>query len=97
MLAVRGPRAQADRDLYKTEMQNLLSSYPNLSIMEASVEDLILDQKDSVVKGVATQDGQQIFVSQVVITTGTFLRGKCYLGRFMNMLMHAIFITLTIM
>jgi tRNA uridine 5-carboxymethylaminomethyl modification enzyme len=62
------------------EMQKLLSSYPNLSIMEASVEDLILDQKDSVVKGVTTQDGRQILVSQVVITTGTFLRGKCYLG-----------------
>lgn len=62
-------------------MQTLLATYPNLSIVEASAEDLILDNNDSIVRGIITQDGRQIQVSQVVITTGTFLRGKCYLGQ----------------
>eukprot|EP00981_Chlorochromonas_danica_P012946 scaffold5597_cov159-Ochromonas_danica.AAC.2 len=80
--AVRGPRAQADRDLYKAEMQALLRNYPNLNIIEASAEDLLFaDEKESIIAGVKTQDGREISVKSVVITTGTFLRGKCYLGR----------------
>ncbi len=55
--AVRGPRAQADRDLYKMEMQKLLFSYPNLSIVEASAEDLLLDDSSSKVRGILTKDG----------------------------------------
>jgi tRNA uridine 5-carboxymethylaminomethyl modification enzyme len=79
--AVRGPRAQADRDLYKAEMQSLLKNYPNLEIVEASVEDLILNTLMNKVEGIKTQDNREIIAGQVVITTGTFLRGKCYLGR----------------
>jgi tRNA uridine 5-carboxymethylaminomethyl modification enzyme len=79
--AVRGPRAQADRDLYKQEMQALLTTYPNLEILEASVEDLVLDKNMERIEGIKTQDGREVQTGQVVITTGTFLRGKCYLGR----------------
>lgn len=83
--AVRGPRAQADRDLYKSEMQTLLKDYPNLHIVEASVEDLLIESSDalqtSICKGIVTQDGREIIAGRVVITTGTFLRGTCFLGR----------------
>lgn len=82
--AVRGPRAQADRDLYKLEMQSLLSTYPNLFVVEASVEDLLLEKQGDgshIVKGITTQGGDRILSDSVVITTGTFLRGKIHLGR----------------
>lgn len=87
--AVRGPRAQADRDIYKSEMQSLLRSYPNLSILEASVEDLILDnysdggqeKPTATVKGIVTGEGKELLANRVVITTGTFLRGMIHLGR----------------
>jgi tRNA uridine 5-carboxymethylaminomethyl modification enzyme len=79
--AVRGPRAQTDRDLYKKEMQLLLSAYTNLSIIEASVEDLIINSDGDKVDGIITQDGNSIISKAVVITTGTFLRGRVYLGR----------------
>ena len=79
--AVRGPRAQADRDLYKMEMQELLKNYKNLEIVEASVDDLLLNGSSNVLEGIKTKEGNDILAKNVVITTGTFLRGKCYLGR----------------
>ena len=59
--AVRGPRAQADRDLYKMEMQKMLLNYKNLQIVEASVDDLILDSTSSQVEGIRTDKGMSIF------------------------------------
>ncbi|CAM9341719.1 unnamed protein product [Pylaiella littoralis] len=77
--AVRGPRAQADRDLYRTAMQEEMNGTPNLSVFEGSVEDVLLDGES--IKGVVTADGTEIACKGVVITTGTFLRGKCYIGQ----------------
>ena len=76
--AVRGPRAQADRKLYRRAMQTTLAAQPNLEIREAAAEDLVL--KDGQVVGVTTADGQTIATRAVVLTTGTFLRGLIHIG-----------------
>jgi tRNA uridine 5-carboxymethylaminomethyl modification enzyme len=76
--AVRGPRAQADRKLYRAAMQSMLRNIPNLEIRAVSVEDLIL--KDQNVTGVLTADGEEIACSKVVLTTGTFLNGLIHIG-----------------
>lgn len=82
--AVRGPRAQMDRDLYKSSMQNLLchNHYPNLHCIEASVEDLLLetDGTTGIIRGIQTKDNQEYLSSQVILTTGTFLRGVLMIG-----------------
>jgi tRNA uridine 5-carboxymethylaminomethyl modification enzyme len=76
--AVRGPRAQADRALYRAAMQEALAQVAELEIREAAAEDLIL--KDGRVIGVRTADGQEIFAASVVLTTGTFLNGLIHIG-----------------
>jgi tRNA uridine 5-carboxymethylaminomethyl modification enzyme len=76
--AVRGPRAQADRALYRAAMQSMLRSISNLDIRAASAEDLIL--KDKTVVGVRTADGEEIACGKVVLTTGTFLNGLIHIG-----------------
>src|ERR1700742_3529555 len=76
--AVRGPRAQADRSLYRAAMQNMLRSISNLEIRVASAEDLIL--RDGIVAGVLTADGEEISCGKVVLTTGTFLNGLIHIG-----------------
>ncbi|MBT4932057.1 MAG: tRNA uridine-5-carboxymethylaminomethyl(34) synthesis enzyme MnmG [Rhodospirillaceae bacterium] len=77
--AVQGPRAQADRKLYKRAVQALLSAQSGLSIVAAAAEDLMFDS-DGGVSGVVTADGVEIKAAAVVITTGTFLRGVIHLG-----------------
>jgi tRNA uridine 5-carboxymethylaminomethyl modification enzyme len=77
--AVRGPRAQADRKLYRQAMQvELLEQTPGLTLVEGEVADLI--EKDSVISGIILVDGREIKARSVVITTGTFLRGLIHLG-----------------
>lgn len=76
--AVRGPRAQADRKLYRQAMQAALAVTPDLDIREAAAEDLIL--KDGRVAGVVTADGTEFRAAAVVITTGTFLNGLIHIG-----------------
>jgi len=76
--AVRGPRAQADRKLYRRAMQAALAEIPNLEICEAAAEDLILE--GGKVTGIITGDGQSISCAAVVLTTGTFLRGLIHIG-----------------
>jgi len=76
--AVRGPRAQADRALYRAAMQSMLRSISNLEIRAESAEDLIL--KDGSVTGVVTASGAEILCGKVVLTTGTFLNGLIHVG-----------------
>ncbi len=76
--AVRGPRAQIDRDLYKKNMLSSLSKQKNLDIIEASVEGLILNR--GLLEGVITQSEDKIFSKAVVLTTGTFLNGVMFIG-----------------
>jgi tRNA uridine 5-carboxymethylaminomethyl modification enzyme len=76
--AVRGPRAQADRALYRAAMQAALREIENLDIRVASAEDLIL--KDGTIVGVRTADGEEIGTAKVVLTTGTFLNGLIHIG-----------------
>jgi tRNA uridine 5-carboxymethylaminomethyl modification enzyme len=76
--AVRGPRAQADRKLYKRAMQSALAAQSNLEILEAAAEDLVLS--DGRVTGVTTENGRTIICRAVVLTTGTFLRGLIHMG-----------------
>ena len=80
--AVRGPRAQADRKLYRQAMQNLILNYPNLDVKGAAVEDLMLSQngKGQRVTGVITALGEEIKAGRVILTTGTFLRGMIHIG-----------------
>ena len=77
--AVRGPRAQADRKLYRLAVQELLADVENLDIRAAGAEDLSFDA-DGQINGVITSDGDTIPCGAVVITTGTFLRGLIHIG-----------------
>ncbi len=76
--AVRGPRAQADRKLYRQAMQAALAAQPNLDILAAAAEDLVI--ADGRVGGVVTAEGETIAAGAVVLTTGTFLRGLIHMG-----------------
>src|ERR1700722_6253886 len=76
--AVRGPRAQADRKLYRRAMQVALAETVNLEILEAAAEDLALT--DGRVTGVVLGNGREISCGAVVLTTGTFLRGLIHIG-----------------
>jgi tRNA uridine 5-carboxymethylaminomethyl modification enzyme len=77
--AVRGPRCQADRKLYRQAVQALLGELDTLEIREAAVEDLALDGHGRCV-GAITADGARILAGRVVLTTGTFLRGLIHMG-----------------
>ncbi|MCB9988010.1 MAG: tRNA uridine-5-carboxymethylaminomethyl(34) synthesis enzyme MnmG [Rhodospirillales bacterium] len=77
--AVRGPRSQADRKLYKLAVQDILSSHENLTIIAEGAEDLILNDSNEI-KGLVTASGKEIQAPCVVLTTGTFLRGIIHRG-----------------
>ncbi|WP_151983719.1 tRNA uridine-5-carboxymethylaminomethyl(34) synthesis enzyme MnmG [Rhizobium sp. EC-SD404] len=76
--AVRGPRTQADRKLYREGMQSALKAQQNLSIIEGEAEDLLI--VDGEVAGVTLADGSTIDCRSIVLTTGTFLRGVIHIG-----------------
>ncbi|HCS69164.1 MAG TPA: tRNA uridine-5-carboxymethylaminomethyl(34) synthesis enzyme MnmG, partial [Rhodospirillaceae bacterium] len=72
--AVWGPRAQADRKLYRLAVQDILAQTENLTIIEAGADDLMFGP-DGRLAGVRAVDGREFRAPAVVITTGTFLRG----------------------
>jgi tRNA uridine 5-carboxymethylaminomethyl modification enzyme len=76
--AVRGPRSQIDRKLYREAMQAELAATPNLEIVAEAVEDLIV--VDGVVVGAVGATGTEYRAKAVVLTTGTFLKGVIHLG-----------------
>ncbi len=75
--AVRGPRAQADRKLYAAAMQQAIHETANLTVIEAEVDDLLIDGR---ITGVRLADDQVVGCGAVVLTTGTFLRGLIHMG-----------------
>ena len=77
--AVRGPRAQADRKLYRQAMQELLAEQADLDIRADAVVDISIDTTGRCV-GVETESGARLGAGRVVLTTGTFLRGLIHLG-----------------
>ncbi|HTH17032.1 MAG TPA: tRNA uridine-5-carboxymethylaminomethyl(34) synthesis enzyme MnmG, partial [Magnetospirillum sp.] len=76
--AVQGPRAQADRKLYRQAMRALLDETANLTLLAGSAEDLLIGEGR--VAGLVLADGRRIGAGAVVITTGTFLRGLVHCG-----------------
>jgi tRNA uridine 5-carboxymethylaminomethyl modification enzyme len=77
--AVRGPRAQADRRLYREAMRRLLEAEPGLTLMEGAAED-IERGPDGGIAAVVTASGRRIACGALIVTTGTFLRGEIHIG-----------------
>ncbi len=77
--AVQSTRIQADRNEFKSYMQNIIRHTENLTIKQAEVTDILIDDTSSVT-GVTTNWGQQFQCGALVLTTGTFLRGLCHIG-----------------
>ena len=86
--AVWGPRAQIDRDLYKSYMREEILSTPGLSVLEGKVADIVVTTSEGEgglvaqgrISGIRLESGEVIPASQVVITTGTFLGGEIHIG-----------------
>ena len=77
--AVRAPRAQADRALYRIEMRRTLEATPNLSLRQGVVTNLVIEKKRAI--GIELQDARRIGAKSTVIATGTFLNGRIHTGR----------------
>ncbi len=76
--AVRSLRAQADKIIYPKLMLEKLQSEPNLTIIEAMVEDLIVENNK--IKGIITEKGESIYCKTLILTTGTYLKSKILIG-----------------
>ena len=76
--AVRSLRAQADKITYPKEMLNELNQLPSLDIIEGMVEDVIVD--NNTIKGVVLADGTKYYCDELILTTGTYLRGSILCG-----------------
>ena len=76
--AVRGPRTQSDRSLYRKYMQEKLANYCNLSIFSDSVIKFIFNK--NIISGFETKEGKKVTFSKLILTTGTFLNGLIHIG-----------------
>ena len=79
--AVRGPRTQSDRALYKEHMQKILLNYENLTVIADPVVKFLFDDNKEKIIGFICESGKQIFSRQLVLTTGTFLNGLIHIGK----------------
>ncbi len=77
--AVHGPRSQADRKLYKAAVKNILSEHKKISIVEGTVTDINLSSDK--VNSIILEDGSEFSCTSLVLTTGTFLGGKIFIGK----------------
>jgi tRNA uridine 5-carboxymethylaminomethyl modification enzyme len=81
--AVWAPRAQCDRGLYRRAVRSLLEQQPNLATIQGTVARLLLDGTE--IRGIETLEGRRFAARAVVITTGTFLRGRIHVGTTTNL------------
>ena len=79
--AVRGPRTQSDRALYKEHMQKILLNYDNLTVVADPVVKFLFDYNNDKIRGFVCESGKQIFCKQLILTTGTFLNGLIHIGQ----------------
>ena len=78
--AVRGPRTQSDRALYKEHMQKILLNYANLTVVADPVVQFLFDDVNHKIIGFLCKSGKQVFCKQLILTTGTFLNGVIHIG-----------------
>jgi tRNA uridine 5-carboxymethylaminomethyl modification enzyme len=83
--AVWSPRAQCDRGLYRRAVRTLLEQHPTLQTIQGTVARLVMDEDAATVRGVETLEGRRFGARCVVITAGTFLRGRIHIGTDMNL------------
>jgi tRNA uridine 5-carboxymethylaminomethyl modification enzyme len=79
--AVRGPRAQADRKLYRAAMQEAIAAIRGLDVVEGEAAEILFDQDGGRVTGLVLGDGRTLSCAALVLTTGTFLRGMIHIGK----------------
>jgi len=79
--AVRGPRTQSDRALYKEHMQKILLNYKNLTVIADPVVRFLFDNDNDKIIGFVCESDKQIFCKQLILTTGTFLNGLIHIGQ----------------
>ncbi len=79
--AVRGPRTQSDRALYKEYMQKILLDYDNLDVIADPVIKFLFDNVNDKIIGFVCESGEQVFCKELILTTGTFLNGLIHIGQ----------------
>ncbi|HXC24944.1 MAG TPA: tRNA uridine-5-carboxymethylaminomethyl(34) synthesis enzyme MnmG [Gemmatimonadaceae bacterium] len=83
--AVWAPRAQCDRGLYRRAVRTLIEQHEGLQTIQGTVARLVMDDTETTVRGVETLEGRRFGARTVVITTGTFLRGRIHIGTTTNL------------